>query len=207
MSRRLKAAIIILALFIAWIVTAPLLAENLIVEKTLERADAALVLGGSSTYVERTRKAAEIYRAGVVPKILLTDDGERGGWSRIEKRNPPFVELARDSLISGGVPANNIEILKPQVSGTIDEARALLNKSQTEKLDSVLLVTSAYHTRRALRTFEKQFADRGARTELGIVAAPVGEQTPLPNYWWLSRRGWNLVAGEYLKIVGYWAYY
>ena len=207
MSRRLKAAIIILALFVAWFFTAPLLAENLIVEKPLERADALLVLGGSSTYVERTRKAAEIYRSGVAPKIFLTDDGERGGWSRAEKRNLAFVELARDSLISGGVPANNIEIIKPQVSGTIDEARALLNRSQTDNLHGVLLITSAYHTRRALRTFEKQFADRGVKTELGIAAAPTGEQTPPPNYWWLSRRGWNLVAGEYLKLAGYWAYY
>lgn len=207
MSRRLKAALIVLALFLAWIFAAPLLAENLIVEKPLERADALLILGGASTYVERTRKAAELYRAGVAPKILLTDDGERGGWSRIEKRNPPFVELARDALISGGVPANNIEILKPQVSGTIDEARLLLDKSQTEKLDSILLVTSAYHTRRTLRTFEKQFANGSAKTKLGIAAAPVGHQTPLPSYWWLSRRGWNLVAGEYLKLAGYWAYY
>lgn len=207
MNRRLKAAIIIPALFLAWVFAAPLLAENLIVEKPLKRADAVLILGGASTYLERTRKAAELYRTGVAPKIFLTDDGERGGWSRVEKRNPPFVELARNSLISGGVPAENIEILEPQVSGTIDEARALLDKSQTGNLQSVLLVTSAYHTRRALRTFEKQFADGGAKTELGIAAAPTGEQTPLPNHWWLTRRGWDLVAGEYLKIFVYWAYY
>ena len=207
MNRRLRAAIITSALFLAWIFAAPLLAEHLIVEKPLSHPDAALVLSGSSTYVERTQKAAELYKTGVAPKIFLTDDGERGGWSVAEKRNLPFVELARRRLISGGVPAENIEILKPPVSGTIDEARALFGRSPAEKPQKVLLVTSAYHTRRALWTFEKYFKENGAEIEFGIAAAPAGEQTPTPDYWWLSRRGWDLVAGEYLKFLVYWAYY
>lgn len=207
MRRRIKVLIVFFALFLAWVFAAPFLAENLIVEKPLAKADAMLVLGGSSTYVERTQKAVELYRSGVAAKIFLTDDGERGGWSRLEKRNVPFVEMARNNLISGGVPAENIEILQPTVTGTIDEARALLNESRTENLQTVLLVTSAYHTRRALWTFEKRFAEANRRIEFGIAAAPPGEQTPQPSHWWLSRRGWDLVAGEYLKFVVYWAYY
>ena len=119
----------------------------------------------------------------------------------------PFVELARRNLISYGVPADKIEILSSRVSGTIDEAGALKEKTRAENLQKVLLVTSAYHTRRALRTFEKHFDENGVETELGIVAPPVGGQTPQPFFWWLSARGWNLVAGEYVKSAVYWVYY
>lgn len=207
MSRRYKVIIFCLALFFCWLVLAPFLAVSLIIEKPLEKADAILVLGGSSVYIERTQKAAEIYKKGVAPTVFLTDDGERTGWSRIERRNVPYVEMAQRSLISQGVPAEAIVILEPQVTGTIYEARVLAAKVKAENLQSILIVTSAYHTRRALWTFERFFADNNLRTELGIAAASTGEQTPPPFVWWLTPKGWELVAGEYVKFAVYWVYY
>jgi len=206
-NRKRRILIIFPLFFVVWILLAPFLATYLIVEKPLEKADAILVLGGSHTYRERTQKAAELYRNGVAPKIFLTDDGEQAGWSRTEQRNPPFVELARKSLISNGVAAEHIEILPPTVSGTIDEARLLAEKAQTENLRSLLVVTSAYHTRRAFSTFQKTFAENGLSTALGIAAPPPGVQTPAPRFWWLSALGWQFVAGEYVKSAGYWVYY
>ena len=186
---------------------APLLAKLLIIEKPLEKADAILVLGGSSTYLERTAKAAELYKNGVTAKIFLTDDGTRGGWSSVEQRNMPFVELARRNLIARGIPDENIEIIKPPDSGTIYEARFLAAASKKENLQTLLLVTSAYHTRRARRTFEREFAKENSPTAIGIESAPTGWQTPSPLFWWLSLAGWNSVAGEYVKSVYYWIYY
>ena len=195
----------LLLLLAAWIFFAPFLAERLIVEKPLERADVILILAGSSVFQERTNKAAEIYKQGVAPKIVLTDDGTRGGWSQTEQRNPPFVELARKNLIADGVPAENIEIIKPNGSGTIYEARTFREKAREMDWKSVLLVTSAYHTRRTWWTFQEELANEPI--EIGIAAAPVGSQMPSPNYWWLTVRGWNAVAGEYVKSWYYWAYY
>ena len=206
-GRSLKILGFILLLFFVWLFLAPFLAKSLIIEKTLESADAIVVLGGSHTYVERTQKAAEIYNRGVAPKIYLTDDGEQSGWSQTEQRNPPFVELARKSLISQGVPAENIEILEPRVSGTIDEARILSEKAKSVQLNSLLIVTSAYHTRRAFGTFQKVFDEKNQTTQLGITSPPTGEQTPPPYRWWLSRFGWQFVAGEYVKSIAYWVYY
>lgn len=207
LGRRLKVSGFILLLFLVWVFLAPFLAKRLIIEKPLEKADAILVLAGSHTYLERTQKAAELFKKGTAPRIFLTDDGEQAGWSRIEQRNPPFVELARNSLIANGVPIENIEILAPSVSGTIYEARVLAEKAKAANLRSVLIVTSAYHTRRAFSTFERVFAENDLTTRLGIAAPPPGIQTPPPSRWWLTRFGWQFVAGEYVKSVGYWAYY
>ncbi len=206
-SRKFRFVLCFLVLFLAWLFAAPLLAERLIVEKPLTRADAILVLSGSSVYIERTQKAAELYKSGVSDKILLTDDGGRGGWSQTERRNPPFVELAKNELIRQGVLADNIEILDEKVSGTIDEALILQKKVSERQWKSILLVTSAYHSRRVLQTFERVFAENHLSTEIGIAPAPTGVQTPPSFIWWLSPFGWQVVAGEYVKSLAYWAFY
>ena len=204
-SRAFKFLIIFVFLVAAWVFCAPFLAERLIVEKTLEKADVIVVLGGSSVFIERTQKAAQLFKQGVAPKIFLTNDGMNAGWSKKEQRNPPFVELAKQSLIAQDVPSEAIEILPEQVNGTSDEAKLLQKKARENGWRSVLIVTSAYHTRRALWTFEKFFA--ATETKIGIESAPTGQQTPPPFYWWLTARGWQMVAGEYVKSLYYWAYY
>lgn len=206
-NRTIKFARVLAILFVGWILLAAFSAQMLIVEKPLARADAILVLAGSATYKERTRKAAEIFGQGISPRVLLTDDGVRAGWSSNEQRNTPFVELARRNLIAHGVPAENIEILEPTVDGTISEARLLREKLAETDWQAVLLVTSAYHTRRALRTFERVLQSDGDTIDIGIESAAPGEQTPMPYAWWLSSFGWNIVAGEYVKSVYYWVYY
>ena len=43
--------------------------------------------------------------------------------------------------------------------------------------------------------------------EIGIDGPPPGWQTPSPWSWWWHRWGWNVVAGEYAKLLYYrWNY-
>ena len=206
MKRRfLKLLAVAVCLLVVWAFVAPSLANHLIVEKPLEHADAIIVLSGSAVYKERTKKAAELYKQGVAPRILITDDGAHAGWSRDERTNLPFVELERRELIAGGVLPDSIKVLPGQVSGTDYEAKALSDEIAARPIGSVLIVTSAYHTQRALRTFKKILA--GENIEIGIVHPPTGEQTPNPSYWWLQPRGWQMVAGEYVKSAVYYLYY
>jgi len=199
--------IFFLAILLVWSFLAPFLAERLIVERPLDHADAILVLAGSSAYFERTRKAALIYKAGVAPKVLLTNGGGQAGWSQEEQRNPPYVELAKRELVAQGVPDNAIEILGPEISGTFLEAKILAKKAVEKRWTSLLIVTSAYHTRRALWTFKTVFAENGVETEIGIVSPITGQQTPPAFFWWLTWRGWRDVAGENVKSVFYYVNY
>src|SRR5687768_16403733 len=120
-------------------------ARALIVSAPLASADAIVVLSGSSAYPERTQKAAELYRDGRAPLVLLTDDHTRGGWSSAQQRNPFFVERATEELIKGGVPADRIRIVPGDPASTRDEALIISDYAVAEQLRSVLVVTSAYH--------------------------------------------------------------
>lgn len=193
------------AAFGIWVILSPFLAKLLIVEKPLQRAEAILVLSGSAVYKERVRHAADLYKQGVAPQIFITNDVTRSGWFDDEESNTAFIDLEQRRLIAEGVPADAITVLPEPVAGTDEEAKALQAELETRPLKSVLIVTSAYHTRRSLWTFEKILAGTG--TEIGIAHPPPGIQTPPPAYWWLKPRGWQTVAAEYVKFALYYAYY
>jgi uncharacterized SAM-binding protein YcdF (DUF218 family) len=204
--RRLRRIIVTVLIFLlAWLGLAWIAAKALIVESELPQADALVVLSGSSNYIERTRAAAELFRAGRAPKIILTNDNEHGGWSSAEQRNPLFEELEFAELVSAGVPAEKIERLTETVTSTYDEARLMREYAGAQGLRSIIVVTSAYHSRRALWTWRRVFQESGI--QIGLSAAPTGEQSPNPFSWWWHPRGWAMVAGEYPKLVYYWLQY
>ena len=205
MKRRLIIVAVFVVILAGWILIAPLLAKRLIVERPLERADAIVVLSGSAVYKERTKKAAELYKQGVASRIFITNDGERAGWLNTEKRNPPFVELEQRELIVNGVLPDSITVLPGEVTGTEWEAKALANEIDERPLASVVIVTSPYHARRALTTFERSLAGKGV--EVGIEHTPLTERTPKPETWWLSVSGWQTIGGEYVKSAAYWMFY
>ncbi|HZN00299.1 MAG TPA: YdcF family protein [Pyrinomonadaceae bacterium] len=191
----------LLVFIVAWEVVAWVAARALVVDADLSSADAIVVLSGSSAYVERTHKAAELYREGRAPLVWLTDDHTRGGWSSALQRNPYFVERATDELIKSGVPAERIRIVPGVASSTRDESLIVRDYASSQGVRSVLVVTSAYHSRRALRTLRQVFAGTGTTIGLQAVAATSNA------WWWLQPNGWRDVAGEYVKLIYYWFKY
>lgn len=194
------ALLALVAWLLAWVA-----AEALIVKAELAHADALVVLAGSSTYIERTQRAAQLFQQGRASKIILTNDNIPSGWSIEEERNPLFVERAADELKRQGVPAEMIEIVPGTVSSTYDEAVSLRRYAGEKGLRSILIVTSAYQSRRALWTMRRVF--RGSDVEIGLDAVEPGQQSPRPAVWWWYGLGWQMVPGEYVKMVYYWINY
>ncbi len=180
---------------LVWIAVSPILANLLIVSKPIDHPDAIIVLGGGAAYIERTELAGELFRNGVAPRVILTNDGLHGGWNENQQRNPFFYELAKRNLTANGVPGFAIEVMPDVVESTHDEA--ILIATSGDRFKRVLIVTSPHHTRRALRTFER--AANGI--EFGI-ASPADS---LGWIWWLSPTGWKRIGLEYVKLGYYWA--
>ncbi len=171
----------------------------LVVESSSCEADALVVLGGASSYIARTHRAAELYHQGCAPHVVLTNDGIRGGWSQADGRNLYFVERAARELVRAGVPPHHIVVLPQVTDGTNDEAVLLRDEAARRAWRRLTIVTSPYHTRRARWTFRRAFAEDG-----DAVACRASEfDHDAPAVWWLSGRGWGDVAGEYVKMVYY----
>jgi uncharacterized SAM-binding protein YcdF (DUF218 family) len=182
-------------------VTAFTAARLLIVESPLLQADVIVLLSGSSSYKERALRTAQLYQQGRGQRVVLTNDGYRGSWSNAEQQNPYYYESTRAELVRLGVPREKVEVLPEIVSSTHEEALLLRNYVDRQRINSILVVTSAYHSRRSLWTFQRVFAGTG--TVIGLETASTGWQTPSSWKWWLSLRGWQIVPAEYLKLVYY----
>ena len=196
--RRRRLLKVLVLLLLGWGIAAWIAARALVVKSDLTSADALVVLSGSSSYMERTQKAAELYRQGRAPVILLTNDHQRGGWSSKLQTNPFFVDRAFEELVKQGVPAERIRIVPGVAESTQSEAEIVKEYARAQNLRSVLIITSAFHSRRALRTFRTNFADTGI-----IVGLEPSPRTQSTAFWWLFPSGWRDVAGEYVKLIYY----
>ena len=192
---------IVCAAVVIGVVVAALAPRALVVSAPLASADAIVVMSGSSAYRERTHKAAELYKEGRAPLVVLTDDHTQGGWSSAQQRNPFFVERAMDELIKSGVPADRIRVAPGYAVSTREEALLLKDYAAGEGLKSILVVTSSYHSRRTLRTLQHAFA--GTETTIGLEPAGSVESA----FWWLRQEGWRTIGGEYVKLIYYWFKY
>jgi uncharacterized SAM-binding protein YcdF (DUF218 family) len=201
-SRRRVLKVLVLVLAV-WVILAWVAGRALIVKAEIGSADALVVLSGSSSYLERTQKAAELFRQGRAPVVLLTNDHTRGGWSQPLQTNPYFVDRATEELIKQGVPAERIRIVPGVAESTRSEALIVKDYAAAHGFRSVLIITSAFHSRRALRTFRTSFAGTGIIVGLDPSS---GSRTSAA-LWWLSPSGWRDVAGEYIKLVYYWSKY
>lgn len=205
-----KRRILVIAILCAglWPLLGWVAAQLLIVKSDMslaDGADAIVVLSGSSTYLERADWAAKLYHEGRAPVIILTDDKLTSGWNSVDNRNPYFYELAIKELQKRGVPSEKIEVVSEAALGTYYESLNVCEYATNHKLKKLLIVTSAYHSRRALWSMRRACAH--SRIETRVSAPPPGWQTPSPWTWWTRRWGWKVVAGEYIKMVYYWWQY
>ena len=192
---------IILVAIVVWIAVAAVATRALVVQVPLASADAIVVMSGSSAYVERTHKAAQLYREGRAPLVLLTDDHTQGGWDSAQQRNPFFVERAIGELIKAGVPADKVKVVPGFAESTRDEALIVKDYAESEGLRSVLIVTSSYHSRRTLRSMEQVFAGNG--TKVGLETSSSSPSA----FWWVQPDGWRTVGVEFVKLIYYWLKY
>lgn len=202
-TRRRRFLFLALSLVLLGPLMAALAARMLIVKSDLASPDAIVVLSGSATYVERAEWAAQLYREGRAPLVILTNDGIITGWDG--QRNPYFYELAAKRLQQQGVPADRIQVAPGLALGTYEESLLIRDYATSHNLKRLLVVTSAYHSRRAL--WSMRHACEGSGIQVGIDGPAPGWKTPTPWLWWTRRYGWRVVAGEYVKMIYYWMRY
>ena len=143
------------------------------------KADVIVVLGGGSH--ERPVRAAELFKEQAAPRIIVSGLGD--------------CEINLRLLVAAGVPANAIE-LETQSRTTMEKAQFTIQLLREEKLTRVIIVTSWYHSRRAVACF------RHYAPELKFYSRPSYFATARAD--WPHNRIGSRVRLEYAKLLGYW---
>ncbi len=168
---------VLFILFVLYLARHPifrLFGEAWVVEDTLERSDAIIVLSDDNFYADRATRAAQVYRQGLGPVVIASG-----------RRLRPYAgiaELMEHDLIERGVPKDKIMRVAHDADNTREESLALAKVVAQKKWRSVIVVTSNYHTRRARYIFSHVLP---AGTKVRVTGAPDGDFDP--ERWWEKR--------------------
>lgn len=167
------------------------LGDSLIVQDPLDKAD---LITASSGPEYRIIYAAELYKKGLGAILFYT-----GGYSEENQRSE--ANWSKYLAKITGVPEEAIAINETPVISTYDEA-VLLQKyieAHPDTIQSIILVTDAYHTRRAKWIYQRVLGE-----EIRIIMAPVPfERTELSKNWWSDAKSRKFVFNEHLKYLYY----
>lgn len=195
-SRLLPLAIVLAILAVTTVLTSrwwlPAFGWALVREDGPVKAEIAVVLGGDF-YGHRILRAGDLVRQGYVPIALIS--------------GPPAVyglhecDLAIPFAVRHGYPAEYFLPFRANVLSTRDEARAILPILRDRNVHRMLLVTSDYHSARAMHTFESVARSLGGGIEIRSVTAP--DEFFRPGSWWKSRQSQKVVFDEWTKTVAF----
>lgn len=175
-----------------------LLGEQLIHADPPERVDAIVVLAPS---LDRILEAANLYRAGYAPVVVLTREGRNLAEQLLIDRGltKSGEERRRDILHALGVPLDAIVILEGFVGSTADEATFFAEWARTRPVRSVMVVTSPLHTARARLTFRHALEDLG----IEVVVRPSTLDDFRADSWWQTRGNLRNGVVEWQKLLYY----
>lgn len=187
-----------LVLLLAWLFPQQILC----VDSGPVRGDLIVVLGSGAS--ERPVRAAELFREGVAPRILVTGQVDARYYRDILLRKgvpPAAIQLEQASRSTYENAKNSVAMIRRAGQGTDAAAANPAPQTNGSSLNTtpparIILVTSWYHSRRTLKTFRH--------------VAPDITFYSCPSYYAYSRSDWEregvkkYIWKEYPKLLGYW---
>ena len=171
--KRLAQVLVIFVLALGTLVALALVFPHwfLQVETHASKADAIIVLGGEP--MVRVERAVELFQAGIAPLIIVSGHGD----SRENIRQ----------LVAAGVPRTAI-LAEETSRSTLENARNCAPLLAEHHVSRAVVVTSWYHSRRALACFEN------AAPDVEMLSLPARSRTRTPRQY---------ILNEYLKLGYY----
>ncbi len=154
---------------------------------TCEPADAIVAISGGDT-TARTGEAIDLYKAGWGKKLIFSG-------AAADKSGASNAEAMKRYAIGLGVPAEDIEI-EEFAQNTAENAVNTGLFIHNNNLKKIILVTSAYHQRRASLEFRLRLGEH-----VTIVNHPVAHDRQWTETWWMTPSGLWLAGSELIKIM------
>lgn len=98
---------------------------------------------------DRVTHAIQLYKKGIIKKVLIS-----GGVGRLLTKGRPEADELRDVMIMAGVPETDI-VVERESDNTHQNAVNVKAILENETGENCLLITSAFHMRRAAGCFKK----------------------------------------------------
>ncbi len=170
-----------------------------------EHADVMVMLMGN--IADRVLQTADLYHEKVAGKVWIVKAG-MGADSILEERGVQIINYsmrARYALIDLGIPADSIVILPGDATSTRMEAEITRDYLVTQTgIDTLLLVSSASHTRRAYMIFKATFTP--FQEPVALYCSPSSYLKFHAGKWWRRRNDIEDVLIEYLKLANFYLF-
>lgn len=165
--------------------------DFLVVNDSLEPADAVIVVGGNGP--ERLVTAVGLLRSGIGRTLIVS-----GGPYEHARRLLNSAEIMRDEALAVGVPASQL-VVDDRATSTYENAVGTAALMRANGMRTAILVTSPYHTRRAAVIFRRVYSAEGLRVRVrsseesffGVLR------------WWERPSDRRTVFREYLKLLAF----
>ncbi len=153
-----------------------------------QQADVVVVISGGDT-AARTKHGVKLLQAdiGQFAIIFSGDTRDKDSISNAEQMEQIALEM--------GVEPNKI-LLEKESKDTHQNAKEVAKIIEQQELESIILVTSGYHQKRAYQEFRAQLDDK-----IKIYNAPVAKDKDWSKTWFLSKRGWELALQEAVALT------
>lgn len=150
------------------------------------KKDAIVAVSGGDTSA-RTSEAIKLYKRGWADTLVFSGAAQ-------DTTGPSNAEAMRRQAVADGVPeaAIIVEELSQNTRENAAETHALLEE---QGIGNVILVTSAYHQRRASLEFKTHMGE-----SVEIFNHPVANDNQWSQLWWMTPTGWWLALSELFKI-------
>jgi hypothetical protein len=176
----------------------------------LRAAGRALVAGDALGPADVIVLASDSDGAGVLEAADLVSDGVATRVAVFEDPPDPVVDR---EFIRRGVPYENaaarsvrqlealgvkhVEQIPRAVAGTEDEGRVLPEWCRSHQFRSVVVITTADHSRRLRRVLRRGMKGYGTR----VIVRPARHSTFEPDAWWQTRGGIRIQVIELQKLI------
>ena len=160
----------------------------LVTDDPFERMAWTGVLAGESRDCERTDAALKLQLEGRIDTVVLS--GTRVFKTRYTS------EFMSEYAVQNGYPRGKVFEFRHDTYSTLEEARQLIRQFRLQNLDTVLIITSNFHTARTRRTFRKL-----AQGFPHVLVYSAEYHAYDPGAWWSSRESRKIWLSEWAKTL------
>jgi len=168
-------------------------AKYLYCKDELKPADVIVVIPDSETGYS-VDYGVKLLKEGWAKKDRIILSGGVATWKYT------WASLMQEQALSLGVPRNAI-LLEEKSASTKENAIFTKDIIKRHGYTSLILVTSAYHSKRANKIFEKIMGN-----EIKVLSAPSEESKFRFENWWKRERDRRAVLIEFFKLCWFWIF-